>query len=118
MANPGKAHWDVVKSIMTYLKGTKSKCLCYGKGPLELKGFYDSNMVGDVDTRKSTSGYVFTLAGGAISRCSRLQRIVALSTTKAEYISATEASKEAIWLGRLVRNFGLPVHARVLVCDS
>ena len=53
-------------------------------------------MAGDVDTRKSTSGYVYTLAGGAISWCSRLQRIVALSTKEAEYISATDASKKAI----------------------
>ncbi|MCO5608072.1 hypothetical protein L7F22_062277 [Adiantum nelumboides] len=64
------------------------------------------------------TGYVFTLAGGAISWCSRLQKIVALSTTEAAYISATEASKEAIWLGRLVRDFGLPAHAPVLGYDS
>ncbi|MCO5603367.1 hypothetical protein L7F22_057517 [Adiantum nelumboides] len=80
---------------MRYLKGTKNKGLCYGKGPLEVKGFCDSDMAGDVGTRKSTSGYVFTLAGGVVSWCSRLQKIVALSTTEAEYISATEASKEA-----------------------
>ncbi|MCO5586528.1 hypothetical protein L7F22_040468 [Adiantum nelumboides] len=97
MANPGRLHWDAVKSIMRYLKGTKNKCLCYGKGPLELKGFCDSDMASDVvDTQKSTSGYVFTLAGGVVSWCSKLQKIVALSTTEAEYISATEASKEAI----------------------
>ena len=53
-------------------------------------------MAGDVDTRKSTSGYVFTLAGGAVSWCSRLQKVVALSTTEADYISIIEASKEAI----------------------
>ena len=85
---------------------------------MELKGFCDSDMAGDVDTRKSTSGYVFTLAGGAVSWCSRLQRIVALSTTEAEYISATEASKEAIWLARLCSEFGLPDKAPVLGCDS
>ena len=55
-------------------------------------------MAGDVDTRKSTSSYIYTLAGGAISWCSRLQKIVTLSITKVEYISATEASKEAIWM--------------------
>ncbi|MCO5556884.1 hypothetical protein L7F22_010438 [Adiantum nelumboides] len=118
MANPGRLHWDAMKSIMRYLKGTKNKCLCYGKGPLELKGFCDSDMVGDVDTRKSTSGYVFTLARGAVSWCSRLQKIVALSTTEAEYISATEASKEAIWLARLCSEFGLPDKAPMLGCDS
>ena len=50
MANPGRAHWEGIKSILRYLKGSKSKCRCYGKGPLELKGFCDSDMVGDVDT--------------------------------------------------------------------
>ena len=58
-------------------------------------------MAGDVNTHKPTSRYVFTLANGAVSRCSRLHRIVALSTTVAEYISVTEASKDAIWLARL-----------------
>ncbi|KAH7387965.1 hypothetical protein KP509_16G051000 [Ceratopteris richardii] len=104
MANPGRAHWEVVKSILRYLKGTKSKCLCYGKGPLELKGFCDSDMAGDVDTRKSTSGYVYILAGGAISWCSRLQRIVALSTTD--------------WLARLCSEFGMLEKAPLLGCDS
>ncbi|MCO5560756.1 hypothetical protein L7F22_014376 [Adiantum nelumboides] len=74
-------------------------------------------MAGDVDTRKSTSGYVFTLAGGAVSWCSRVQKIVALSTTEAEYISA-ETSKEAIWLARLCSEFGLPDRAPMLGCDS
>ncbi|MCO5591755.1 hypothetical protein L7F22_045747 [Adiantum nelumboides] len=75
-------------------------------------------MAGDVDTRKSTSGYIFTLAGGAVSWCPRLQKIVALSTTEAEYVSATEASKEAIWLARLCSEFGLPDKAHMLGCDS
>ncbi|MCO5586749.1 hypothetical protein L7F22_040691 [Adiantum nelumboides] len=118
MANLGRLHWDAVKSIMRYLKETKNKCLCYGKGPLELKGFCDCDMADDVDTRKSTSCYVFTLAGGVVSWCSRLQKIAALSTTEAEYISATETSKEAIWLARLCSEFGLPNKAPMLGCDS
>ena len=74
-----KVHYEI-------LERGKKKCLCYGKDPLELKGFCDSDMASDVDTWKSTSGYVFTLAGGAVSWCSSLQKIVALSTTEAEYI--------------------------------
>ncbi|KAH7422776.1 hypothetical protein KP509_12G025000 [Ceratopteris richardii] len=101
MANLGRAHWEAIKSILRYLKGTKNKYLSYGKDPLELKGFCDSDMAGDVDTWKSTSGYVFTLGDCALSWCSRPQKIAALSTTEAEYISATEASKEAIWLAHL-----------------
>ena len=75
-------------------------------------------MASVVDTRKSTSGYVYTLASGAISWCSRLQRIVALSTTEAEYILTTKASKEAIWLARLCNVFGMLEKAHILKCDS
>ena len=103
---------------MRYLKGTKNKCLCYGKDPLELKGFCDSDMAGDVDTRKSTSGYVFTLVGGAVSWCSRLQKVVALSNIEGKYISTTEASKEAIWLACLCNEFDFLEKAPVLGCDS
>lgn len=77
------------------------------KGLYTVRGICDADMAGDVDTCKSTSGYVFTLAGVAVSWCSRLQKIVALSTTKAEYISDTKASKEAIWLSRLATDLGL-----------
>lgn len=118
MSNPGKAHWEAVKCILRYLKGTQSMCICYGKSDFKLQGYCDADMAGDVDTRKSTSGYVFAIAGGAVSWCSRLQKIVALSTTEAEYISATEASKEAIWLGRLAKELGMPASTPVLGCDS
>ena len=118
MSNPGKAHWEAVKCVFRYLKGTQRKCLCYGKGALNLQGYCDADMAGDLDTRKSTSGYIFTVAGGAVSWCSKLQKIVALSTTEAEYISATEASKEAIWLSRLGEDLGMSVSTPVLGCDS
>jgi ATP-binding cassette subfamily B (MDR/TAP) protein 1 len=118
MANPGKQHWEGVKGILRYLKGTKGQCLCYGGGKPEVSGFVDSDMAGDVDGRKSTTGYVFCFNGGAISWVSRLQQIVALSTTEAEYIAATEACKEAIWLTRLLGDLGVSDTAPILHCDS
>ncbi|MCO5556292.1 hypothetical protein L7F22_009838 [Adiantum nelumboides] len=78
MSNPSKAHWEAVKCILRYSKGTQSKCICYGKSDLKLQGYCDADMAGDMVTRKSTSGYVFAIAGGAVSWCSRLQKIVAL----------------------------------------
>eukprot|EP00253_Pinus_taeda_P016645 PITA_16645 len=66
---------------------------------------YMANL-GDLDKRRSTSWYVFTLVGGAISWMSKLQNIVALSTTEAEYIAASHACKEAIWLKGLFGEFG------------
>eukprot|EP00253_Pinus_taeda_P017565 PITA_17565 len=73
---------------------------------------------GDLDKRRSTSGYVFTLADGAISWMSKLQNIVALSTTEAEYIAASHACKEAIWLKGLFGEFGRSQDNIKLFCDS
>jgi hypothetical protein len=60
--------------------------------------FVDADWVGDLDRRISTSGYVFNLFGGAISWMSKRQAVVALSTTESEYMAATHASKEVVWL--------------------
>ena len=64
MSNPGKKHWEVVKGIMRYLKATKSMCICYGSQELSARGYIDSNYVGDLDNRRPTLGYIFTLARG------------------------------------------------------
>ena len=80
------------------MRGTTTKALCFTGSSSTLSGFVDSDLAGDVDTRRSTTGYVFTVGGTAVSWISRLQKINALSTTEAEYVAATEASKEMIWL--------------------
>ena len=98
MSNPGKLHWEAVKWILRYLKGTSTMALSFGRSQLSLQGFVDSDHAGDMDDRKSTTGYVFTLGSAAVSWVSRLQKIIALSTTEAEYVAITEASKEMIWL--------------------
>jgi hypothetical protein len=67
--------------------------LCFGNGKQVLDGFTDADMAGDVDSRKSTSGYLITYSGGAVSWQSRLQKCVALSTKEAKYIAITEAAK-------------------------
>ena len=98
LENPGKEHWEAVKWILTYLRGTTRDCLCFkGSDPI-LKGYTHGDMAGDLDNRKSTTGYLFTFSAGAISWQSKLQKCVALSTTEAEYIVATEAGKEMVWL--------------------
>ena len=61
-----------------------------------LQGYVDADFAGDHDTRRSTTGYVYTLASTAVSWVSRLQKIVTLSTTEAEYVAVTEKSKEMI----------------------
>jgi len=75
-------------------------------------------MAGDIDTRKSTSGYLVIFAGGAVSWQSKLQKCVALSTTEAEFIAATEACKELLWMKKYLRELGFVQKRYVLYCDS
>jgi len=74
---------------------------------LDIRGYVDADWAGDLEQRRSTSGYVFNLFGGAVSWMSKKQSVVALSTTEVEYMAATYASKETIWLQRLCPNMGL-----------
>uniref|UniRef100_A0A803N8D1 Reverse transcriptase Ty1/copia-type domain-containing protein n=1 Tax=Chenopodium quinoa TaxID=63459 RepID=A0A803N8D1_CHEQI len=80
--------------------------LCFGSYKPILVGYLDSDMAGDIDSRKSTSGYMITFAGGAVFWQSRLQKCVALSITESEFIAATEACKELLWMKRFVRQLG------------
>ena len=118
MSNPGKKHWDAVKSILRYLSGTADRQLCYGRGELSIQGYVDSDYAGCVDTRRSTTGWIYTFAGAAISWRSKLQDCTSVSTTEAEYVAASEACKEAIWLARLVGDLGIKVQLPLLHCDS
>ena len=72
LSNPGKKHWQAVKWILRYLRGTSKICLRFGDDKPVLCGYTDADMAGDVDTRKSTSGYMMTFAGGAVSWQSKL----------------------------------------------
>jgi phosphoribosyl-AMP cyclohydrolase len=85
---------------------------------LDIHGFVDADWVGDMDCRRSTSGYVFNLFGGAISWMRKIQSVVALSTTKFEYMATTHARKEAIWLQRLCSGIGLVQQVVRIDCDS
>eukprot|EP00253_Pinus_taeda_P026812 PITA_26812 len=103
MSKPGKEHWTSVKRVFRYFRGTSDYGLCYQGRPgldivLDIRGFVDADWAGDLDQRRSTSGYVFNLFGGAVSWMSKKQSIVALSNIEAEYMAATHASKEAVWL--------------------
>jgi hypothetical protein len=118
LSNPGRDHWEAVKWILKYLRGSSKLCLCYGGSKPILEGFTDADMAGDLDFRKSTSGYLFTFAGGAVSWQSKLQKCVALSTTEAEYIAANEAGKEMVWLKRFIQELHVKQESYVVHCDS
>ncbi|KAF3627162.1 hypothetical protein FXO37_30009 [Capsicum annuum] len=96
LENPGKEHWEAVKCILRYLRGTTGDCLCFGGSDLMLKGYTGADMAGDLDNKKSTTGYLFTFLGGAISWQSKLQKCIVLSKIEVQYITTTEASKEMV----------------------
>ena len=121
MSNPGKVHWEAVKWMLRYLKGTEDYGLLFDRRSdrtTALVGYVDSDYGGCLDTRRSTTGYVFTLGGGCISWKSTLQKCISQSTTEAEYVAAAEATKEAIWLDRLITEMGLEHGKMTLNCDS
>ena len=93
-------------------------CLQFRSGKSQLDGFTDSDMSVDVDTSRTTSGYVMTYAGGAVSWQSRLQKTVALSTMEAEYMAAVEAGKEILWMNDFIGELGIRQDEYRLYCDS
>eukprot|EP00253_Pinus_taeda_P021000 PITA_21000 len=118
MANPGKEHWQAMKWVLRYLRGTSERCIVFNGSEGSVCRYVDDDYVGDLDKRRSTTGYVFTLAGGAISWMSKLQETIALSTTETEYIAASDASKETIWLKGLLDEIGRKQEKVDVLCDS
>ncbi|KAM0736959.1 Retrovirus-related Pol polyprotein from transposon TNT 1-94 [Formica fusca] len=103
-----QAHWMAVKRIFAYVVGTKGRGILYKSGgnESELVGYCDADFAGDRKTRRSTIGYAFIFANGAISWSSQRQKIVTLSTTESEYVAATAAAREAVWLRKLLEEIG------------
>ncbi|MCO5613498.1 hypothetical protein L7F22_067775 [Adiantum nelumboides] len=106
-----------MKGKLRYLKAIKNMCVCYGSQELSVMGYTDLDYASDLKNIRSTSGYVFIMAKGVVWR-SRLQTCATQSTTKVEYVAASEACKEAIWLGRLVIDLGIKEETPMLHCDS
>ena len=107
-----------MKWIFRYLRGNSKLCLTFGDSKTVLEGYVDASWAGDLDGRKSTSRYLFTFAGGAVSWQSRLQKCVASSTIGAEYIATNEVGKEMLWLKRFFQELGLNQDGYVVNCDS
>ncbi|KAK1645139.1 hypothetical protein QYE76_062944 [Lolium multiflorum] len=121
-SDPGMEHWTAVKNILKYLKRTKDMFLCYG-GDQELvvNGYTDASWNTDPDDSKSQSGYVFILNGAAVSWASSKQCTVAKSSTESEYIAASEASSEAVWMKRFIVELGVVPSALdplIIYCDN
>ena len=105
-SDPTEEHWTAVKRIFHYLQGTANYGLEYSKqnGDGNLVGFSDADWAGDPNDRKSTSGYIFVMNGGAISWKSRKQTCVALSTAEAEYVALASAAQETALIRQLLND--------------
>ena len=97
MVDPGKEHWNAVKWIFRYLKGTCDFGILFDqRASTKAVGYVNFDYVGDLDSRKSMTNYVFRFTGGPICWKSTLQYVVALSTIEVEYMAMTEVGKEVV----------------------
>ena len=106
--NPGRAHQIAVENILKYMRRTKDWLLTLGgSDDLRVIGYCYADFQTDRDNLRSHSGWVFTLNGGAVTWKSSKQQTVDDSTCESEYITASEASKEAIWLKKFIGDLGV-----------
>lgn len=120
MEKPTQLHLQAAKRILRYLRGTIELGIQYKKGVEEkLFAFTDSDYAGDLDDRKSTSGYVFMLGSRAVSWSSKKQPVVTLSTTEVEFIVAASCACQAIWVRRILEKLGQTQEkCTVIFCDN
>ena len=105
--NAGMPHWEAVRRIYCYLLGTKDLRLTYGGALSALIGYVDADGSMAEDCR-AISGYAFFIDGGAVSWSSKKQEIISLLTMESEYVAATHAAKEALWLRLLIGELFAP----------
>jgi hypothetical protein len=121
MSNPGDDHWHALERVLRYLKGTMSYQIHYFGHPTVLEGYSDANWISDIDQIYATSGYVFTLGGGAVSWRSCKQTILTKSTMEVELTALDTASAEAEWLRELLSDLPViekPMMAILMNCDN
>jgi Reverse transcriptase (RNA-dependent DNA polymerase)/gag-polypeptide of LTR copia-type/Integrase core domain/GAG-pre-integrase domain len=122
--NPGLQHWVALKRVLRYLNGTTDYKLMYGnnrndENSVSLLGYCDADWGSNVDDRRSVTGYIFLLNGGAVTWQSKKQPTVALSSVEAEYMAANQATKEAIWLRTFIAELNINIPSPTsIACDS
>ena len=103
--------------MLRYLKGIINCGLIYS-GDSHILGYSDADWAGDMDVRKLTSGYMFQIAGGPVSRRSRKQDNVVLSTAEAEYTALSSAAQECVWMRRLITELGNPPRGPTTILED
>jgi hypothetical protein len=98
-ANPGIEHWNALMHVIGYIKNTIDYGLTYSReGDITPGAFADADYGGCRDTRRSTSGYVFSMAGGPVTWSSKRQATVALSSVEAEYVAISRCGQQMVWM--------------------
>jgi len=120
LAYPTELHLQAIKRVLRYIKGTLSYGIFYKQsGNAELLAYTDSDYAGDLEDRKSTSGFLFVLSSGAVSWSSKKQHVVTLSTTEAEFIVTASCAYQAVWLRRMLENLDhTSAGAMIIYCDN
>ncbi|KAK1666516.1 hypothetical protein QYE76_054675 [Lolium multiflorum] len=121
VSRPGDVHWHALERVLRYLKGTASYGIHYTGYPRVLEGYSDANWISDADETKATSGYLFTLGGGAVSWKSCKQTIITRSTMEAELTALDTTTVEAEWLHELLMDLPVvekPIPAIPMNCDN
>ncbi|CDF38077.1 unnamed protein product [Chondrus crispus] len=123
LESPELCHWNAAKHVLRYLKGTATLGIQYNRdtsssNTIDFHGYSDPDCEGDQNTRKSTSGFVFILAGGAISWRSKKQTVTAQSTVEAEYITFSYAIRELLWFRKMIEDvYGKRLQKTILYGD-
>ena len=121
MGDPGREHWENMKRVLRYVKGTADAKLVYtakgdkGDGVCRVEAFCDADWASDVDGRRSTTGYVVLVNGNAVAWSSKKQPTVALSTAEAEYMAMSAVTEELCWLRQFLTELGLRVELPMLL---
>lgn len=118
---PTDDHMSALYDVLRYLKGTAHLKLHPGGAdgaPPRIACYTDADWAGDLNTRQSTTGYVFLLGGGAVSWGSKKQRTVAVSTAEAEYTAVATGVRESMWMLELLKSFNLAANPMPIYTDS
>ncbi|RVW78145.1 Retrovirus-related Pol polyprotein from transposon TNT 1-94 [Vitis vinifera] len=121
ISNPSVEHWKAIGRVLGYLKNTKELSLQYSKFPAIIEGYLDASWISSVGDNLSTTGWVFTLGGGAISWGSKKQTCISHSTMEVEFIALAATGKEAKWLRDLMMDIPFTANNVSTVsihCDS
>ena len=116
---PKEKHWRCVMTLFKYIKSTRDHILTYpSQGTVKLTGYSDSDHAGNLDDRKSTSGYVFMVGGCCVSWRSSKQQTVSISSTEAEYVALSTCAQEALWLRSLLSELGHAQNTTTIYNDN